>query len=114
MIHAAGIAFIAIEPKPTVLLLRRAEGDHVGTWALPGGKIEDKETPIDAARREAREELGEDVPDGPLTLLVRRIKDGVDYTTFVQRVDGQFTLKLSTEHDAAAWIPIEDLRPLWT
>ncbi len=42
------------------LLCRRASrlSRHAGQWALPGGRIDEGETPLDAALRELDEELG--------------------------------------------------------
>lgn len=42
------------------LLCRRAArmNRHAGQWALPGGKIDGDETPVEAALRETHEELG--------------------------------------------------------
>jgi 8-oxo-dGTP pyrophosphatase MutT (NUDIX family) len=49
---------------PSVLLTRRAGRlrNHAGQWALPGGRVDPGEEPVDAARRELREELGLDLP----------------------------------------------------
>lgn len=45
---------------PAFLLTRRASkmGHHAGQWALPGGRIDPGESALDAAMREAREEVG--------------------------------------------------------
>jgi len=51
--------------EAALLLTLRVAGlrAHGGQWALPGGRCDDGETPIVAALRELREELGLDVGD---------------------------------------------------
>ncbi|MPY93423.1 MAG: NUDIX domain-containing protein [Acidimicrobiia bacterium] len=53
---------------PAVLLTRRAAklNSHGGQWALPGGRVDVGEGPLDAARRELHEELGLDLPEAAL------------------------------------------------
>jgi 8-oxo-dGTP pyrophosphatase MutT (NUDIX family) len=48
---------------PALLLTRRSAGlrAHAGQWALPGGRIDARETPEQAALRELREEVGLDL-----------------------------------------------------
>ena len=101
MIHAAGILFLT-EAGEALFVKRADEGDHVGEWALPGGKIEDGETPELAAQRECVEELGE-CPEGERAVLTRRIADGVDYTTFLQKLPKPFDPKLNDEHSDFVW-----------
>jgi 8-oxo-dGTP pyrophosphatase MutT (NUDIX family) len=54
------------------LLCQRAAGlrRHAGQWALPGGRVEPGETPLEAALRELHEELGFQLgPDSALGWL---------------------------------------------
>lgn len=46
--------------EPALLASRRAAGlrSHAGQWALPGGRIDNGETPEQAALRETAEEVG--------------------------------------------------------
>ena len=51
---------IGVAGGAAFLLCRRAAKlrRHAGQWALPGGRLDAGETPVEAAVREAREELG--------------------------------------------------------
>jgi len=78
-LECAACGFVAYaNPKPTatavceddsgrVLLTRRAVEPNIGAWDLPGGFVEEDEHPLDALRRELREETGYDVE--PVTFL---------------------------------------------
>lgn len=87
--------------------MRRRVGkeDHGGEWALPGGGIEVGETAEEAARRESKEETDLEYT-GPLTKWTHRIKDDVDFTTFLGHID-EFEPKLNNEHDQFRWITLE-------
>ena len=49
-----------VDPAGRILMQHRDANAHVSPnqWAMPGGKIEDGETPEEAARREVLEETG--------------------------------------------------------
>jgi 8-oxo-dGTP pyrophosphatase MutT (NUDIX family) len=110
MIIAAGVLVRA--PSGKILLLKRSyEGDAAGQWAFPGGKQEDGETLETCAVRETLEETGYNV--GAVdSVLMRRIKDGTDFTTYVKDVDDEFTPTLNGEHTAFVWINPKDVADL--
>jgi 8-oxo-dGTP pyrophosphatase MutT (NUDIX family) len=138
VIRAAGILFL--DPDGNALFLRRAQGDALGQWSFPGGKLEEGEDADRAAIREIKEEIDFTVKPAQLRLHARRIKPAfpadvtaevtpslvpsdvalpppplVDFTTFLVRVPQQFVPKLNEEHDGYVWSkvtePPEPLHP---
>jgi len=63
-----GAAIVDDVVRPTTLLSARrtAPAELAGRWELPGGKVEQREEPLDALHREIREELGVDIEIGAL------------------------------------------------
>ena len=60
MIERRVAVVFLVDPQGRVLMQHRDSQAKVSPnqWAMPGGKIEDGETPEEAARREVREETG--------------------------------------------------------
>lgn len=105
---AAGIVYTA--PSGKVLLLKRADseenyGEH---WALPGGKGDAGETPVDAAIRESNEEIGR-VPDNLDVIDETETPTGMIFTTFRSEVDDEFEPALNDEHSEFGWFSPGDL-----
>ena len=47
-----------VRPFRRVLLIRRGEAPFAGLWAIPGGFVQEEESPERASRRELAEETG--------------------------------------------------------
>ncbi len=103
-IKAAGIMYIS--GNSVLLLKRAANSDHEGSWAFPGGKIEDGETPEQAAIRESSEETGL-APD-KLEQIDRTDNGAVEFTTFLANID-QTDPTLNDEHTDFQWADLASL-----
>ena len=80
------------DDRGRLLLVRRAHEPGLGTWSLPGGRIEPGESPEEAAVREVREETG-------LEVRIDHLLQTVDLW------DGRYRV-----HDFAATVVGGDLR----
>lgn len=104
----SGAGIIFKTPDNLALFMKRgADGDHPGTWAWPGGGIEDGETAEEAARRETLEETGYSA-EGELSPVDGEATDESPFTTFHHGVDEPFLPKLNGEHTAFTWAPLSD------
>ena len=95
--------------QPNIFTTQRGYEDLKGSWEIPGGKIEEGETPQEALKREIMEELDTEISVGDLIDTIE-----YDYPTFhlsmdcfwCQIVKGDLVLK---EHEAAKWLSKDEL-----
>jgi 8-oxo-dGTP pyrophosphatase MutT (NUDIX family) len=115
--HAAvAVALVETEPggAAAFVLTRRTAGlrAHRNQWALPGGRCDDGETPIEAALRELHEEVGLEVgADAVLGLLDDYpTRSGYLITPVVAWAAGVFELRPSAAEVASVHrIPLADI-----
>ncbi len=93
-----------------IFATKRGYGEFKGGWEFPGGKIEPRETPEQALKREIMEELDTEVEVGELLDTIE-----YDYPTFHLSMDcfwceilsGELVLK---EHEDARWLTKDQLK----
>lgn len=96
-----------------VLVAERPPGKHLaGHWEFPGGKIDAGEAPLDALRRELREEIGIDVESARALISVPWTYPEKRIVLDAWRVDGYSGTPHAREAQALQWIAIDALSAL--
>lgn len=99
-VTGAGIVFCS---QGKVLLLCRPDG----SWGIPAGKVEDGETPAQAAIRETTEEVGYTTAELTTPLKIVNNSDGVTFYAYHQELAEPFAPVINEEHMASGWFPCE-------
>jgi 8-oxo-dGTP diphosphatase len=105
---AAGLILIRDQ---SILMQHRAPWVHNGdTWGIPGGARDSHETPLEAALREANEEIGIDIQ------LLNVVDEFVDdhgpwrYHTIIAKADPKLIAhEMNDESLEVKWIPIAEV-----
>ena len=104
-LNAVGVWFYSVSTSRYLYLLRN-DPKHPGTWGLPGGKVESKESLLDAIKRECSEEIGS-FPDTIRIVPIEQFTSADNkfvYHTFFAVVAEEFTPELNDEHQGYAWV----------
>ncbi|MEC7838608.1 MAG: NUDIX domain-containing protein [Chlamydiota bacterium] len=97
----------------TLFLLRACHKPEGGKWGVPGGKVEQSETSLEAAIRETFEETGIVIADSQInfvsTLYIR--KPNIDYSFHMFQITLNQLPKvtLNPEHEDYRWLTPQDL-----
>ena len=115
---AAGLLVRHVDPATGVtsyFVALRSELTHMGgTWAVPGGALAHDETPVEAAVREFREEIGLALAPERVALVHEDDHGGWCYWTVVVDVDERFPLPTTVnwETSEVRWVDHDELAAL--
>ena len=112
------VAACYLEVEGKLLLLQKTSGtSEPGKWSVPAGKMEENETPEQAAIRELFEETGITIENSsqmqPLRPLYIR-KPRIDYVFHLFKVHLKQIpeVHLSDEHQSYRWVALEEIEKL--
>ena len=114
--HASGWI---MNKKGEILLQKRAKTKkkNPGIWSKTGGHVDSGESPIEAVKREIKEEIGIDINDSDLELTNIYKSEGKDhyfsygYVVFVDKKVNEFVLQ-EDEVEEVKYYTIEELEEL--
>ena len=97
-----------IKKDDLYLIAQRLKGDFAGLWEFPGGKIEEGELPVQALKREIREELNIEIYNETYFVTIQ-----YDYPTFHLNM-ACYICEIKKEpfhlydHSAIQWLSIDE------
>ncbi len=98
----AGCLFLALDTRRFLVAHRSPYVEQPGTWGTWGGAIDRGENPLDAVKREIREETGY-VGQAAIEPLFVFKKDTFQYYNFLAIVEREFTPRLDWENQGYIW-----------
>lgn len=94
-------------------LLAKRKGSHgSGMWGTMGGHVEFGETPMEAAKREALEELGIEIGNLQFVSCLNLIREGkhyLDCSFTAELISGEPTIKEPDKIEEIGWYPVDAL-----
>lgn len=112
------VAACYLEINNKLLLLQRAHGKlEPGKWGVPAGKLENNETPENAAKRELLEETGISLENPSRiqrlnSLYIRKPEVDYVYHVFKVQLDQMPKIHLSDEHQSYTWATSKDIETI--
>lgn len=102
-----GSIFITNDSK--ILILKRSPNtDHGSTWSLPGGGPKDKESPLETAKRECKEETG--YFPSTAKQIDKIVLEAGQVTIFIFKINQPYNIKLNREHTDYKWVKVPELK----
>ena len=104
---------VVVNSDNKILLLKRSDYPKQWMpekWGLVGGGIEDKETPLQACRREVEEETGIKITKPVKSFTIQRNPNSIEHI-FAVRFDGDpVDITLDKENTNYGWYDVEEMK----
>ena len=106
-----GAGVVIIQNGKTLLAQRK--GSHgSGMWGSMGGHVEFGESPVEAVKREAKEELGIDIGNIQFATCMNMIREGkhyLDISFTAEIVNGEPSIREPEKIESIGWYPLDKL-----
>jgi 8-oxo-dGTP diphosphatase len=105
---------VVLDPNERVLLVRRGRAPAAGEWTLPGGRVEEGESPGAAAVRELHEETAVDGSVVASLGVVEVEREGIRYSIheYLVALAGEGLARASDDAADVRWAERDELAAL--